>query len=122
MVYVLPATSTHPPRLICGVARAAFGTQQPLACTEDMGHPGTIHRDRMGRTWELPVQYTTRQHFADVVALLVGINETTLQALEDVANQIHDPDGIMHLPALAARERDRITSTLIAAGLAERAV
>lgn len=113
--------TTHPPRLICGVARAAFGTTQPLACTEDMGHPGNVHRDRMGRTWELPLQYTTRQHHADVVTRLVALNEGTLQLLESIAGQIHDPEGIMRLGALAAQERERIAGTLVAMGIAERA-
>lgn len=112
------------PRLICGIQRADVGHENrhrmPLACVLDMNHEGSLHRDRMGRTWEIPLAYTTRQHFADVVQRLVTLHQGTLAVLDNIARTAPDVDGGHALFAhLAQTERARVNATLAAMGLTE---
>lgn len=115
------------PRLICGIHRADVATEDrhrmPLACILDMGHEGNTHRDRMGRTWEVPLRYTTRQHFADVIQRLVTLELGTLALLDNIAATAPTVDGGHTFYAhLAQTERARINATLAAMGLTEDTV
>lgn len=112
------------PRLICGIHRTEAGPENPhrlpLACILDMGHDGNTHRDRMGRTWEIPAQYTTRAYVTDVIQRLVTLHAGTIGVLDNIARTAPNIDGgHQFLAHLAATERARVTATWAAMGLTE---
>jgi hypothetical protein len=107
------------PRLVCGITPQTWGQHPPLACILDMNHAGRVHQDRMGRTWELLAEFTPRTHHVDIVQRLLVLEEGTLQLLDRIAGEIHDPDGVMNLVEVARFERRRVHDTLVAMGLAD---
>jgi hypothetical protein len=108
----LPPT---PPRLVCGITPHSWGTHAPLGCILDMGHEGRLHQDRMGRTWELPQEFTPRTHHLDVVQRLVTLQLGTLDLLDRLAREMGDYRSV----DLAHFERRRVTDTLISMGIAD---
>ena len=107
------------PRLVCGINPPNWGTHAPLGCILDMGHEGRVHRDRMGRTWELLQEFTPRTHHIDVVSRLLALQEGTLQLLDRIARETHAQYGVTDLIEVTLFERRRVHDTLVAMGLAD---
>lgn len=109
--------------LPCGVARSDYArVDNPLTCVLPMGHEGavsgddSIHRDRMGRTWENPVRFIHRQRHALLVERLVVSLQSTLDVLDRVGADAGCLAPTM-VREIAQSERHRVLTMLQACGL-----